>query len=89
MKTTTNELIDWLDSKTKEAMNLNLMKEAVIFNLVKMKCKEEMLSLEEDQIKEHFKKGFSRSKTALLNKSKVYSEIYFENLQHEKTNKRR
>lgn len=81
MKTTTNELIEWLDSKVKEAMNLNLMKDAVIFNLVKMKCKEEILPLEEKQIKVHFEKGFLKSKTAILQKHEAYSKIYFENLQ--------
>jgi len=38
------------------------------------------LEKEKDQIKQHFEKGFLRSKTALLMNPKHYSNIYIESL---------
>lgn len=40
----------------------------------------ELLNIEENEIKRHFTNGFLRSKTALLNNVKTYSQVYFDNL---------
>ena len=69
METTMNELIQKIKKKYKEEHHSKIFSEAY-----------RLLKKEKEQIKEHFEKGFLRSKTALLNNPKHYSKIYFDNL---------
>ena len=69
METIMNELIHFIQKNYKQEHHDKILSKA--YNLLK---KEEL------QIKEHFEKGFLRSKTALLSNQKHYSKIYFENL---------
>ena len=69
METTINELIHFIQKNYNDEKHSEILSEAY-----------KMLKKEKEQIKEHFEKGFLRSKTALLNNPKHYSKIYFDNL---------
>lgn len=69
METTMNELIHFIQKNYKEEHHDEILSKAY-----------SLLKKEKIQIKEHFEKGFLRSKTALLSNEKHYSKIYFENL---------
>ena len=69
METTMNELIHFIQKNYKEEHHSKILSEAY-----------RLLKKEKEQIKEHFEKGFLRSKTALLNNVKAYSDIYYDGL---------
>ena len=69
METTMNELIHFIQKNYKEEYHGEILSKAY-----------SLLKKEKTQIKEHFEKGFLRSKTALLSNEKHYSKIYFDNL---------
>ena len=69
METTMNELIHFIQKNYKEEYHDEILSKAY-----------SLLGKEKLQIKEHFEKGFLRSKTALLSNQKHYSKVYFDNL---------
>lgn len=69
METTMNELIHFIQKNYKDEHHSEILSEAY-----------RLLKKEKEHIKEHFEKGFLRSKTALLNNVKAYSDIYYDGL---------